>query len=133
MCAESQSSIEDLTECFASEMPLETEEEEEFDEETSIDGLDDVEHFLNEEDESDLLLEEDEVREVLAVAWKQRQQEISRERPCRGFGKPSKSAATPVTPKFRAERNVIDCNLGHWARECPQKSSQGYKGSGRGN
>ena len=52
-------------------MPLETEEEE-IDEETSIDGLDDVEKFLNEDDESDFVQKEDEVREVLAAAWRQK-------------------------------------------------------------
>ena len=51
-----------------SEMPLE-EEEDEIDEETSIDGLEDVENFNNEDDESDFVLEKDEVREVLATAW----------------------------------------------------------------
>ena len=86
---------------FVSDMPLEEEEEEEIDEETSIDGLEDVEKFINEDDESDFVLEEDEVREVLATAWKR--QEISKERLRRGFGKPSKSAATPATRKFRAE------------------------------
>ena len=36
--------------------------------------------FLNEDDESDLVFEEDEVREVLASAWKQKRQEISKEK-----------------------------------------------------
>ena len=54
-----------------SEMPLEEEEEEEI-EETSIDGLEDVENFINEDNESDFVLEEDEVREVLATAWQQK-------------------------------------------------------------
>ena len=79
-----------------SEMPQETEEEEEINEEIRIDGLDD-------DDDSDSVLEEDEVREVLASAWKQKRQEISKERLRRGFEKPSKSAATPATRKFRAE------------------------------
>ena len=79
------------------------EEEEEIDEETTIDGLEDVENFTNEVDESDFVLEEDEVREVLATAWKRKRQEISKERLRRGFGRPSKSAGTPVTRKFRAE------------------------------
>ena len=62
---------------FVSEMPQGTEEEEEeHDQEISIDGLDDVEKFLNEDDESDFVLEEDEVREVLAAAWKQKRKEI---------------------------------------------------------
>ena len=70
---------------FVSEMTLETEEEEEeIDEETGIDGLDDVENFLN-EDESDFVPEEDEVREVLAAAWKQKRQEISKERYVEGL------------------------------------------------
>ena len=47
---------------FVSEMSLETEEEEEIDEETSIDEMDHVEKFLNEDDESDFVLEEDEVK-----------------------------------------------------------------------
>ena len=58
---------------FVSVMPLEEEEE---DEDASIDGLEDVENFINEDDESDFTLDEDEVREVLATAWKQERQEI---------------------------------------------------------
>ena len=84
-----------------SEMPQETEEEEEIDEEIISDGLDDVEKILNEDDDSDFLLEEDEVREVLASASTQKRQEISKERLRRGFGKPKKSATTSVTRKFR--------------------------------
>ena len=68
-----------------SEMPYEMEEVEERDEEDSGDDLDDVEKFLNEDDESDMVLEEDEVREVLASAWKQKRQEISKEKLRRGF------------------------------------------------
>ena len=55
---------------FVSEMPIEEEEEEEIDEDASIDGLEDVKKFINEDDESDLTLDEDEVREVLETAWK---------------------------------------------------------------
>ena len=62
-----------------------------------------LKNFLNEDDESDMVLEEDEVREVLASAWKQKRQEISKEKLRRGFGRPSKSAANPATRKFRAE------------------------------
>ena len=62
---------------FVSEMPIEEEEEEEeIDEDTTTDGLEDVEKFTNEDDESDFTLDEDEVREVLATAWKQKRQEI---------------------------------------------------------
>ena len=114
---------------------------EEIDEEASIDGLEDVEKFINEDDESGFVLKEDETREVLATVWKQKRQEISKEGLRRGFGKPSKSAATPVTRKVRAEVEELKLrtkcdrrgNVGHWARECSQKSSHGYKGGGRGN
>ena len=80
---------------FVSEMPYETEEEEERDEGDNGDDLDDGEKFPNEDDESDVVLEEDEVREVLASAWKQKRQEISKEKLRRGFGRPSKSACNP--------------------------------------
>ena len=65
-------------------------EEEEHDEEDSSNDLDDVDKFLNEDDESDFVLEEDEVREVLASAWKHKKQEISKDKLRRGFGRPSK-------------------------------------------
>ena len=55
-----------------SEMPTEEEEEEEIDEDASIDGLEDVEKFINDDDESDFTLNEDEVRKVLATAGKQK-------------------------------------------------------------
>ena len=70
-----------------SEMPIQEEEEEEIDEDASVDGLEDVEKFINEDDESDFTLDEDEVREVLATAWKQKRQEISKERLRRGVWK----------------------------------------------
>ena len=97
--------------------------------------------FINEDDESDSVLEEDEVREVLATARKQKRQEIPKARRRRGFGKPSKSAATPATRKFRAEVEELKLrtkcnrcgNVGHRAREGSKKSSQGYKGGERGN
>ena len=57
-------------------MPIEEEEEEEIDEDASIDGLEDVEKFITEDDESDFTLNEDEVRKVLATAWNQKRQEI---------------------------------------------------------
>ena len=40
---------------------------------------------------------------MLASAWKQKRQEISKEKLRRGFGRPSKSAANPAARKFRAE------------------------------
>ena len=88
---------------FVSDMPIEEEEEEEVDEDVSIDGLEDVEKFINEDDEIDFTLDEDEVRKVLATAWNQIRQEISKGRLRRGFGKPSKSTATSATRRFRAE------------------------------
>ena len=39
---------------------------------SSKDGLEDVEKFMNEHDGSDVALDEDKVREVLATAWKQK-------------------------------------------------------------
>ena len=120
---------------FVSEIPIEEEEEEEIDEEASINGLEDMEKFINEDDECNDTLDEDEVREVLATAWKQKRQETSKKRLRRGFGKPSKSMVTSATRRFRAEMEEpklrTKCNrcghVGHWARECLQKSWQGHK------
>ena len=70
---------------FVSEMPHEKEKEEEHGYDSG-DDLDDVEKFLNDDDECDMVLEEDEVREVLASAWKQKRQEISKDKLRRGFG-----------------------------------------------
>ena len=69
---------------FVSEMPIDEEEEEEIHEDASIDGMEDVEKFINEDDESDVTLDEDEVREVLAAAWKQKKtRNVKRETPPR--------------------------------------------------
>ena len=52
-----------------SEMPIEEEEEqEEIDEDASINCLEDVEKFINDDDESDCVLEEDEIRQMLGAA-----------------------------------------------------------------
>ena len=101
---------------FVSEMPIEKEEEEEIDKDARIDGLEDVEKFINEDDESDVTLDVDEVREVLATAWKQKRQEISKERLRRGFGEPSKSTATSATRSFRTE--VEDLKLRTKCNRC---------------
>ena len=73
---------------------------------------------------------------MLASAWKQKRQEISKEKLRRGFGRPSKSAEKPATRKFRAEVEELKLrtkcnrrgNVGHSARECPPKRVQGCKG-----
>ena len=120
---------------FVSEMPIEEEEEEEIDEDVSIDGMEDVENFINEDDESYCTLDEDEVREVLATAWKQKRQEILKDRLRRGFGKPSKSTATSATRKFRSE--VEELQLKTKCHRCgtlgKRMSAIGVKGGGRGN
>ena len=92
-------------------------------------GSEDVEKFINEDDASDVTVDEDEVREVLATAWKQKRQEISKERFRRGFGKPSKPTATSATRRFLSEVEELKlrtkCNrcehVGHWAREVSAK------------
>ena len=121
-------------------MPLETEEEE-IDEKRALMVWMMWKKILNENDEIDFVLEEDEVREVLAAVSKQKRQEIPKERLRRGFGKPSKSASTAVTRNSRVEVDELKLRtksnrcgkVGHWARKCPQKPSQGNKRGGRGN
>ena len=70
---------------FVSEMPQEMEQEEEHDEEDSSFDLDDVEKFLNEDDGSVFVLEEDEFREVLASEWKQKRQKFQRKNCVQGL------------------------------------------------
>ena len=72
---------------LVSEMPIEEEEEEEIDEDASIDGLEDVEKFINEDDESDFTLDEDEVPRGAADCVETKRQEMSKERLRRGFWK----------------------------------------------
>ena len=93
------------------------------------------------DDESDLVLTEDEVREVLAPALEEIRQGILEEKLRRGFGRPSNPARASVTRMFRAEVQEMKlrtkCNhcgmVGHWARECPEKRTQSYNGGGREN
>ena len=103
-------------------MPLETEEEEEIDEETSVDGLDDVEKIFNEYDASDFVLES---------GWRRRgnkNDKKSQKRDCVEGFETVEISDDPVTRKFRAEVGLKlrtksnRCgSVGHWARECPQK------------
>ena len=126
---------------FVSEMPQETEEEEEIDEEISIEDLDDVEKSLMKMTTATLFWRKAKSERCWRRRGNKKRQEISKERPRRGFGKPPKPATTPVTRKFRAEVEELNLttkcnrcgNVGHWAGECPQKSSERYKGGGKRN
>ena len=75
-----------------SERPLEEEEEEEIDEETSIDGLEDVEKLTNEDDESGFVLEDD-PKGSGATAWKKKTtRNLKRETTSRGLPQRGNSA-----------------------------------------
>ena len=110
---------------FVSEMPIEEEEEEEIDEDASIDGLEDVEKFINEDDESDFTLDEHEARKVLATAWNQKRQEISKERDFveglenRGNRRrpPQRGDSGSEVEELKLRTKCNRCGLvGHWAR-----------------
>ena len=94
-----QSSVEDLTGCSCQKCRMKRKRRRNVTRETMVM----IWMMLNEDDESDMVLEEDEVREVLASAWKQKRQDISKEKLRRGFGRPSKSASILATRRFCAE------------------------------
>ena len=96
------------------------EEEEEHDEEESSNDMDDVEKFLNEDDESDFVLKEDEVLEVLASAWKHKRHEISKEKLRRVFGRNRRQLLRRVS-SARKCRNPVWLGTGqeNVHRNCP--------------
>ena len=77
---------------------------------------------------------ENEAAEVLAISWKERRAEINRLQKARKF-----QQVKELKRQFRVEIEEIKkkskCNkclqLGHWARECPNKSAKGNKGAGK--
>ena len=85
-----------------------------------------AEHGLQDGTGSDDVFDEGEIAEVLAATWKERRTEIARLQKTRRFGQ-----ASAVKKQFSRELSDLQkrsrcrkCNqIGHWARNCPQKSS----------
>ena len=102
------------------------------------DQFQDVEAFLadhGEKVEQDAI-SESEAAEALAVAWKDRRQEIQKHQQARKFG--SRQSTHQTSRSFRVEVEELKrrtrcrkCGkIGHWAREC-RSSAQSSKGHGK--
>ena len=62
------------------------------------------------DDESNFVLEEDEVRNVLASTWKQKRHEVMKEGLGRGVGRSVKQTAVPAKKTFLAEMEELKSN-----------------------
>lgn len=116
---------------------------EEFRASEADDAFLDVELLLAEHGHGDVVdpadeFQESDIVDVLAVTWKEKRAEINRLQKARKF-----SQVKELKRQFRVEVEEIKrkskchkCHkLGHWARECPMKSSSSasQKGSGAGS
>ena len=112
-------------------------DEEEFDAaEPTVEAFEDVEAFLAEGDISETeatTFEEEEVRDVLAVSWKDRRREIAAAKASRNF-----TRVRELQQSFRKEvddlKKRTKCHkcgrVGHWARDCRVRDRGGKGGKG---
>ena len=104
--------------------------------ESTIEAFEDVESFLAESDNSETeatTLQEEEVRDVLAVSWKDRRREIAAAKASRNF-----TRVRELQLSFRKEvddlKKRTKCHrcggVGHWARDCRVRDRGGKGGKG---
>ena len=94
-------------------------------------AFDEVEAFLaergmNEPNATNETYEEDEIAEVLAATWRERRSEMSKLQKSRRFGQVnavSKQFSREVTELQKKSRCRQCEQIGHWARNCAQRSS----------
>ena len=112
-------------------------DEEDFDTaESTVEALEDIEAFRAEGDISETeatTFEEEEVRDVLAVSWKDRRREIAAAKASRNF-----TRVRELQQSFRKEVDELKkrtkCHkcgrVGHWARDCRVRDRGGKGGKG---
>ena len=99
------------------------------DDEPNVDGgFEDVEAFLADHNQTSQLgeVDEDEAAEALAVTWKERRQQINQHHRARRFDQSTQSRRSfrIEVEELKKRTRCRKCNkLGHWARECPMKTT----------
>ena len=106
-------------------------------------AFDEVEAFLadhgvktEENPGSGEVFDELEVAEILAATWKEKRTEIARLQRSRRFGQAEtvKKQFNQEVSSLKKRTKCFKCHrVGHWARNCPNKSASSGKSSGKGD
>eukprot|EP00913_Durusdinium_trenchii_P031321 g29328.t1 len=91
-----------------------------------------AEHGVQEPNTVNEVFDEDEIAEVLAATWRERRSEISKLQKSRRFGQAAtvkKQFSREITDLQKKSRCRACGQIGHWARNCPQRSSSSASGS----